>query len=266
MPRTGGPGDLTMSETGFLSRRSAWIKRLADQVAQEIEAEVRSGALGPGATLPDVSELMSRHVTSAGVVEHALGQLEAEGLIERTEDAAWRVPTAPLPVGRFEIPDNDGRTIGDAIAIVELRIGVESESAALAAERRSDEHMLAIEAAAREFEDAAESRADIARADLAFHLTIAQAAGNAYIHDLLGYLGPLLIPRTRVIFSRDAEVDRGTYLEASIREHRDIVAAIRDRDPGRAMTAMRRHLERSRGDLTGIEAAIAEPSARDALA
>jgi DNA-binding FadR family transcriptional regulator len=129
------------------------------------------------------------------------------------------------------------------LAILELRIGVESQAAALAAERRSEAELAAIAAAVENFAGAVRAGSRPAQADFAIHLAIAKASGNRYIQDLTDHLGPLLIPRMRV--EMPTEGQGAEALEHALREHQAVLDAIVARDPDEARRAMRRHLTRS---------------------
>jgi DNA-binding FadR family transcriptional regulator len=232
-----------MSETGYVSRRVLWLNRLSDEVVRGISAKIRSGELAPGAELPSRQALMSDFVTSDGVIEMALGKLATAGLVARSDDGALRVAAAPATAEAFEFPEAGEATSADIVAILELRIGVESQAAALAAERRSEAQLAAIAAAMDSFADAASTGSRPGQADYAIHLAIADASGNRYIRDLTDHLGPLLIPRMRMDLSTEGQGREA--LEDAMREHRAILDAIAARDPDAARRAMRQHLTRS---------------------
>ena len=239
-----------MAETEYVSRRALWQHRLSDEVVRGITARIRSGELAPGTTLPPRQALMAEFVTSDGVVEQAIGKLLAAGVIVRDADGELRVSEVHAPAEAFEIPEADEATQADVAAMLELRIGVEAEAAALAARRRSDAQLAAITRAAEGFEEAADAGSGVAQADYRFHLAIAEASGNRYVHDLTDYLGPLLIPRMRIDFSAGRDDDRD--LQSARGEHRGIVDAIAAQDAERAREAMRRHLSRALDSVRAV--------------
>jgi DNA-binding FadR family transcriptional regulator len=96
---------------------------------------------------------------------------------------------------------------------------------------------------------AIEQEEDAVAPDLDFHRTIAEATGNPHFTHLFGYLGALLIPRTRVQTFRNIAEDRPAYLRRVNQEHEDIYAAIERQDVAAARTAMRLHLGNSRERL-----------------
>jgi len=241
-----------MSEARKLSRRAAWSEKLADEVIRGVAWKIHSGELSAGDALPSRADLVAEFVTSDGVVEQALNELIAEGLAERGPDGALRV-AAPDVVEGFAIKRVDASTLDDVVAIVELRIGVECESAALAATRRSEADMDAIRAAAQVFEREAE-RTSLARDDFEFHLAIGRASGNSYIHDLIEHLGPMLIPRMRAAIAPVLREGSDAVLQVARDEHQAIVDAIEQQDAHAARKAMRRHLTRTLDLVRGMNA------------
>jgi len=234
-----------MAGPGNLSRRGLWMQRLADEVVRGLTARICSGALPAGAPLPGREALTAEFVTSDGVVERALEKLAAEGLVVADAEGVLRVAGLPTPETAFDIPDSEAATIADVIAVVELRIGVETEAASLAAQRRTDADLAAIRAAAEHFEAAAAAGNAPAQADFQFHRAICEATGNAYFRDLTEFLGPLLIPRMRIALSSRGGGGVDVNLQKSVTEHGVIVDAIAQSDPEAARAAMRRHLTRT---------------------
>lgn len=241
-----------MAEERFLSRRALWLSRLADEVARGLTERIRSGTLSEGEPLPDTEALMADFVTSPTVVERALETLEADGLVRRDADGVLRVAPATRPAEGFALPPMAEGSRADVLLVLELRIGVEAEAAALAAERRTEAQLETIRAAQADFEAAIDAGGGAAQADFAFHLAIAQASGNHYVRDLTEYLGPLLIPRMRVQLSPAAEGDDANLRNARA-EHREIVEAIAAADAEAARDAMRHHLARSLTTVRGRE-------------
>lgn len=245
-----------MAETEYVSRRALWQHRLSDEVVRGITAKIRGGELAPGAPLPSRTALMAEFVTSDGVVEQAIGKLIAAGLVVRDAEGELRVSEVHAPAEGFEIPEADEATHADVVAMLELRIGVESEAAALAAGRRSEAQLAAITREASAFAAAVEAGTGRAQADYRFHLAIAEASGNRYVFDLTDYLGPLLIPRMRMDLSAGRNGD--TNQQSALREHGSIVEAIAAQDAEGARTAMRRHLTRTLESVRTIAAGEAE--------
>ena len=98
----------------------------------------------------------------------------------------------------YRISNAQVATLKDVIAVLELRIGVETECAALAAQRRTPANLKALRAALDAFSGALAEGRDAVGPDYQFHLEIARATQNARFADLMTTLGGTMIPRARL--------------------------------------------------------------------
>ena len=222
-------------------------RNLAQGVIEQIGASVREGVLKPGDKLPTESSLMLQHGVSRTVVREAISHLQASGLVQtRHGIGTFVIERAQAGLG---LDSENIVTLRDVLAVLELRIGVETETAGLAASRRSQEQADELAAALREMQQAMAEGRPAVEADKRFHLLIAQATGNRYFVDILAQLGNAIIPRARLntpVLEQDKPAD---FLERVSREHDDIFRAIERRDPEAARAAMRTHLSNSRERL-----------------
>jgi DNA-binding FadR family transcriptional regulator len=154
----------------------------------------------------------------------------------------------------FQISQQDLATVADVIAVLELRISLETEAAGLAAQRRSPAHLEALQAALAAFQDAIGNGSDAVPSDFAFHLEVARATANPHIAELMTYLGTMIIPRTRVGTLQSTPEGRLPYLQRVHGEHESIFNAIRNQDADAARAAMRTHLANSRERLRAAQA------------
>ncbi|WP_240804786.1 FadR/GntR family transcriptional regulator [Cupriavidus oxalaticus] len=222
-------------------------RTLAEEVVQALSEEIRQGQLKPGDKLPTESEIMATQGVSRTVVREALSRLQASGLVETRHGIGTfvlaRAAEAPSP---FRIgPDTLGTAI-DVMAMLEFRVSLEAEAAGLAAARRSDAQLAAMRQALDELKRNTGAGSDAVDSDFAFHLAIARATGNRYFTDIMGHLGTMLIPRSRLQVNTP---ERQQYLERVQFEHENIYDAIERRDPDAAKAAMRMHLTNSRERL-----------------
>jgi len=220
---------------------------LAHGLVDDLGDKIRSQHLRPGDKLPTESAIMQAYGVSRTVVREALSRLQAAGLVE-THHGVGTFVLQPRAAGMFRLEGSDIATTVDVLAVLELRISLETESAGLAAVRRSEEHLQAMRQALDEFERNVAEAGDTVSPDFRFHLQIAQATGNPYFADIMTHLGTTIIPRTRVSAIRNHD-RRGEYLSRVNREHEEIYAAIARRDPESARAAMRIHLTNSRERL-----------------
>ena len=223
-------------------------KGLVDEVVLALGSQVRSGELKVGDKLPTESEIMVRFAVSRTVVREALSKLQAASLVETRHGIGTFVMHRPTP-GNFQIAQNDLATVADVIAVLELRISLETETAGLAAQRRTDAQLEAMQAALAGFQESIEADSDAVPSDFAFHMEVARATANPHFADLMTYLGTMIIPRTRVGTLQQTPEGRLVYLQRVHSEHESILNAIRQQDADAARAAMRTHLSDSRERL-----------------
>jgi DNA-binding FadR family transcriptional regulator len=220
---------------------------LAHSLVDDFGVRIRDGVLRPGDKLPTESEIMQAFGVSRTVVREALSKLQASGLVE-THHGVGTFVLQQRAGGVFRLEAGDIATSVDVLAVLELRISLETESAGLAATRRTEEQLQAMRQALDDFESNVAEAGDTVAPDFRFHLQIAQSTGNPYFADIMSHLGTTIIPRTRINALRT--LDRsGAYLSRVNREHEEIFAAIARGDAESARAAMRIHLTNSRERL-----------------
>jgi DNA-binding FadR family transcriptional regulator len=221
---------------------------LVTEVVDSLADSIREGQLQPGTKLPTEAEIMSHFGVSRTVVREAISKLQASALVE-TRHGIGTFVLAPQDPGNFKIAAEDFTTIADVISVLELRISLESETAGLAALRRTPDNLLAMKTALDAFQESIQQDSDAVPPDFQFHMEVAKATGNRHFADLMTYLGTMIIPRTRVNTTLNAPEGRLKYLERVHAEHEKIYKAIQQQDVEAARAAMRAHLSNSRERL-----------------
>ena len=232
-------------------------RTLALGLVDALGERIRDGRLAPGDKLPTEAAVMAEFGVSRTVVREAISKLQASGLVETRHG----IGTFVVGVGdgsAFRIEPAQLGTLRDVIAVLELRIGVESEAAALAARRRAVQNLAAMRAALDAFAAAVEEGRDAVSADFQFHTEIARATQNEHFTGLMATLGAQIIPRARLEPARQADPARQEYLRRVNAEHESIFDAIAAQDADAARAAMRTHLANSRERR---RRAFAEPGA-----
>jgi GntR family transcriptional regulator, transcriptional repressor for pyruvate dehydrogenase complex len=237
--------DRNMPSSSLVPKRG---RNLAERLVSALAAEIRRGALLPGDRLPTEAQSVNRFSVSRTVVREALSQLQASGLVQTRHGVGTFVSKRRRDSG-FRVDAAEIGTVMDVVAILELRIGVESEAAALAARRSTKAQVREMRAAIAQFEANLASGADTVAPDLRFHMLIGAATGNPYFESILGSFGARAIPRARVNSPGQDAVQRHRYLTRVNREHEDICNAIARGDTDGARAAMRTHLSNSRERL-----------------
>jgi GntR family transcriptional regulator, transcriptional repressor for pyruvate dehydrogenase complex len=219
-------------------------RKLSRGLFEQLAEQIKSGRLAAGARLPTEEELSRAARVSRTVVREAVAALRADGLVVTRQGVGAFVSAAPQQAP-FRIDADGMRSIGEMLHVMELRLGVEIESAGLAAERASKAQLRAISAALEAMDRAAAQGKDAIDQDLELHRAIAEATGNPQFPRFLQFIGRHLIPRRIVSGMPQSMGGREAYLKLLQEEHRGIVEAIQNHDPKAAREAMRRHLTRS---------------------
>jgi GntR family transcriptional repressor for pyruvate dehydrogenase complex len=218
--------------------------RLSRRLFEQLAGEIRSGRLAPGERLPTEQALTRAARVSRTVVREAVAALRAEGLVVTRQGVGAFVSAEPQRAP-FRIEPERLQSLGDILNVMELRLGVEIESAGLAAERATKAQVRAIASSLNDIEAAIKADRSAVDEDLAFHRAIAEATGNPEFPRFLQFIGRHLIPRRTVSGLPERMGGQRAYLALIQEEHRRIHDAIVQRDPKAARDAMRRHLTRS---------------------
>lgn len=211
--------------------------RLYERVAADIARQIASGDYAVGRRLPSERDLATIHAVSRPTVREAIIALELDGLVEvRTGSGVY--VTARRPKG-----GKAGVTDVGPFELLEARHGFESEACALAAIRISDDQLDELDALLNEME--VEHERDYDRAedvDRRFHLAIAEASQNSVILATITGLWDARArsPQYQLLSAKAHAAGVGPRMD----EHREIVVALRTRQPEVARRAMRHHLGR----------------------
>ncbi|PRN04701.1 GntR family transcriptional regulator [Pseudomonas sp. LLC-1] len=208
---------------------------LAQQLVQDLSQQILSGELPAGSKLPTEEAVTKARGVSRTVVREAMSRLQAEGLVETRRGIGTFVVDA-IPAGDFQSASPGMGGAYNAVAIIELRLCLEVEAAAIAAQRATPEQLAAMRAA---LDGAVDTQsAPCMRTDFEFHLQIAQCTGNSFFIDTMTHLGHTLLAAAQPAVSGGDAEQRA--LEA--REREQVHAAITRKDAGAARAAMRLHL------------------------
>jgi GntR family transcriptional regulator, transcriptional repressor for pyruvate dehydrogenase complex len=227
-----------------LERRDTLTMQLVEQMRKQIE----SGKFKNNQRLPSESEMIDAFGVSRTVVREAISNLKAIGMVATRQGVGAFVVrnSANIP---FHVEEASLDMVQEVVAVLEVRIGLETEAAYLAASRRTSSDLRAMKATIDAMSRAIDGNEDGVEPDLQFHSAIARASGNKHFLSLFGYLGALLIPRSRVRAFKPGGISRKEFFSLIVREHKAIVRAIEARDGDAARTAMAVHLGGSKDRL-----------------
>ncbi|SDG53082.1 FadR/GntR family transcriptional regulator [Bosea robiniae] len=190
-----------------------------------------------GARLPPEADFAEMFGLSRASIREALARLRAEGIVRsRKGSGTFAIRTGAPEMVRLSAISS----LRELAQWHEVRLALESEVAALSADRRTEDDLARLQAA-QEALLASLLTGRGEREDVAFHAALAVCAHNPKLSDALGRL-------TSHIFSwGNLSAQRSVLTMAERRElialeHGAIVAAVAARDGDRARAEMRRHL------------------------
>ena len=185
---------------------------------------------------PTEAELAKRHGVSRSVTREAVKMLTAKGLLS----ARPRQGTVVQPTSSWNLFDTDVlRWLLERQFSIELlkqfnqlRVAIEPEAAALAAQFARPEELKRIGEGLDRMAAAERGEDDTLEADIAFHVSILRASNNPFYAQFRDVVGTAL--RTSIRFT-----NRIKGRSANVADHAAVRDAIEARDPGAARSAMR---------------------------
>jgi DNA-binding FadR family transcriptional regulator len=227
------------------------VRSRTARVSREIGLAIVSGRYAQNSILPGVPDLMQRFGVSRTVLREAMKTLAGKGLIE----AKARIGTRVRDRSHWNLFDPDvlswyasiGFDFDFLIQLSEMRMALEPEAAAIAAERRSDADIAEIYACADRMNLPGVTAEGFVEADLDFHLAVARATGNPFMRSISALIEVALVA---VLMVSQPVLDP-PRLRLSVANHRRIADAIAARDSDGARSAMRQVLQDGLNALRG---------------
>lgn len=217
---------------------------LADALFEKLESSIMSGQMLPGSKFPPQKDIAENEEVSRTVVREAVAKLEAHGLAISRQGAGVYV-SQDVRYRAFQVTREELFEISDVIDLLETRLAIETEMAALAASRRATSDIAEMRDALRHMAEVSDDPEAAALADAAFHLAIGKATRNNYYVRLIDFLGIRLVP-PRNLYLRDQSPEAHDAYVAKVRaEHDAILDAIVRRDVEGARAAARSHMQES---------------------
>ncbi|WP_055590489.1 FadR/GntR family transcriptional regulator [Peterkaempfera griseoplana] len=230
------------------------------QTVEALAHRVLSGQIPEGATL-DMAALQSELDVSLTALRESLKVLAAKGMVDARQKRGtfvrprsdWNLLDADVLRWQFAESSGSGVDLAMLRNLGEVRGIVEPAAVRLAAERRTDTDLEALEAALTAIgEEAGASHA--VQADLAFHRALLAATHNELLERMEMVIESGLALRDQLVHS-------APHSEDPVPSHRAVLDAVRDRDADAAERAMRALLDQATRDLDKISSPHAPESA-----
>ena len=230
---------------------------LYEQIADKIESRITSEEYENGARLPSEQQLGEELGVSRTNIREALKLLKERGLVEtRTGSGAYVTKPEAQNISDVvsRIISLDGINYTDVFAV---RSVLETEAAGLAAKNASDEQIQDLQRLFDNMKDRSQSNEKRAENDFLFHYHVAAASGNPLLALLVEAIGGIC----RKMMER-SNLTQDNSIDYSVSRHEKILEAIRACDPGKAVIAVKDHLDDSMKryeDYIGLNGGSGQP-------
>jgi len=215
-------------------------KKISEEIVTQIKALISEGELKPGERVPSERELASLLGVSRPSVREAIMVLEAMGLVESRQGGGTFVLSlteASMADPLSSLVEKNPKML---YALAEVRMGLETWSAYLAAERATDDDIARMEELYQEMKRQASNGGWQPDIDAKFHYAITAAAHNTIQLHVLNTIQELF--HTTIMVALMEFYQKEGYIALLMKHHLAILEAIRCHDAEAAREAMREHL------------------------
>ncbi|AQW53982.1 FadR/GntR family transcriptional regulator [Streptomyces violaceusniger] len=222
------------------------------QTVEALARRILGGEIPEGATL-DLVALQSELDVSLTALRESLKVLAAKGMVDARQKRGtfvrnrsdWNLLDADVLRWQFH---SDRTTDADRALLrnlAEVRSIIEPAAVRLAAERRTDADLAALDAAVDAMGAGGSDAAHAVEADLAFHRALLVATHNELLERMEMVIESGLAHRDRIVHSSPHSQD-------PVPAHRAVLDAVRAQDPQTAEAAMRALLDQAGRDLDRV--------------
>lgn len=216
-------------------------KKISDQVLEHIKQMLKSKQFTVNEPLPSENEFAKLFGVSRAPVREALSVLQASGIIETRQGGR----TYMKEVNLNEMLDDlkmEYISLDQVFELLEMRMVVEPQAAALAAKRRNDNDLKRMKEALNQFQLTLTQSGEIGdKADVLFHKYVMTAAKNSFMIRVMDNVDTLY--RKAISYSLEKNVGHKETQERVFKEHQNIYHAIEAGQSEDAEKWMRAHLQ-----------------------
>jgi GntR family transcriptional regulator, transcriptional repressor for pyruvate dehydrogenase complex len=211
-------------------------EHLTMQVVNHIRGMIEDGTLKPGDKIPPEREFAQELKISRASLRTGIGYLAAMGVMKVRHGVGTFVADGPPEIGKASLGLMGALHGFQSWQMFEARLLLESNLAALAAERGKEEHLTILAEEVAEMYATVDDPEEYLIHDVRFHRTIAQASGNPILAALMETVTSALYEERR------KTVEHARNLKDSAEVHREIYRAIRSKNSADARRLMAEHL------------------------
>lgn len=219
-------------------------KRVYQFIIEQVKESMENGDLKPGDKLPSERELANLMSVSRSAIREALSVMESAGLVEVLRG-----------IGVFLKEDENGQLLSrmdgilhqrgiNLVELLEVRQGIEGQSAYLAAIRRTKSDVKELKRAYEQMEKKYANNQVAEQEDLEFHTSVVKASKNLMLLESVKLFSDTFLDGVQQLRSKSILTGKSQVV---LLEHLDIYKAIEKQDPEKAQEAMLHHLRNAKG-------------------
>ena len=214
----------------------------AADIAALIRREIAKGTLQLNDRLPAERQMAANYGVARGTIREALNRLEEEGFVEIRAGSGTYVVYKPVEQA------SDAIVNANPLELIDARFALEPHMCRLAVLHGRKSNFKALEQVCERMEDVVDDPLGWSDVDADFHTALAECSGNGLLIWVAQQINSVRREDewTRM---RNLTLDEKMITEYNV-QHRQIVNAIRTREPERAANLMKAHLETARLSLT----------------
>lgn len=214
----------------------------ATEIAGILRREIAKGVLASKDRLPAERILAEKYGVARGTVREALNQLDSEGLVEIRAGSGTYVIYDPAERANTVISN------ARPLELIDARFALEPHICRLAVLHATPEDFRKAEDLLTEMEANVSDPVVFSRADTKFHTLLAETTNNSLLIWIISQINSVR-NQEQWAHMRAITLDESIMAQYN-KQHRQILNAIRTREPERAATLMKQHLETARLSLT----------------
>lgn len=211
-------------------------------IATVLRREIAKGDFAPNDRLPPSRDLAERFGVARNTLRQALKQMEAEGLVSTRPGSGTYVSGRPVQ------PSLDAIASASPLELVDARFALEPHICRLCVLHARQGDIEKLSGLCDEMDASPDDRRAFSNADTAFHMALAASTRNNL---LIWMIEQINMARANDEWTKMRRLTlEPTIIAHYNSQHRQILNAIRSREPERAAMVMKEHLETARLSLT----------------
>ncbi len=218
----------------------------ADKIIQQIRDMIHEGVLKPGDRLPSEKRIEERVGIGRGHVTRALRRLETYGILKTVPQSGTYV--AAIGIDALESLATNILKLNDQNleALMDVKFVLEKYAAESAVRTVTDEQIEELESVSRSIADKIDKGLVSFDEDMVFHLKIADMVENPVLRSLLTLLSSQAITLFKDLEEKLGREKLLERLHDAVKEHGEIVTALRARDSEQLISVIAKHYERAK--------------------